>query len=260
MLNEAPIAAYTAADALRFAEEHPLEAAHNEDDGTPSESHEGSVAEDLADATYPKDSMDTLSGFEKEEVEPEPDESEPDGDETPEDTDEDGVLDEDDEIPQLDPLIEELAKGNPKAEKRVQEIARGLQKLKTESRQLKDELEASRPQVAFLQKWNDALADKGSAGKALEQLILSVAQHHEVGLDTLLADLAKANGPSGLSERVDIRKAALPKPRMISMNMAHGESLGNGPVMRRRKSKNSTRRFAESRRRCMLSRTNESSL
>jgi hypothetical protein len=155
---------YSAADALKQAENH----------NTPPE------AENEPPETEGQ----------KPEVEEEEEVPEPEDDETERDEPDNGAPDEDDDQAlQLDPLLEELAQGNPKAEKRVQEIAKGLQKLKTETRQLRDDLKATKPKADNWDTYEQALANPDTAGKTLEQLVLAVAQHHKTSPDSLIGAL-----------------------------------------------------------------------
>jgi len=184
--NDAPTSAYSAAEALKWAEGNPLSVPiDDEDEGTTDVSVDGKgertegkgdrkkgADDDPDHSADPDESEDTdeeegsKEGLSKEE------EDEGDGTEVPD-------PDSDDEVPELDPLITELAKGNPKAEKRVLEIAKGLQKLKGETKSLRSELEKVRPQAESLDTWNKALMDPATVDQALQQLVVSLAAHHK---------------------------------------------------------------------------------
>ena len=175
---EPPISAYSASDALAWAEGNPLALApHDEDE-----------AEELIEAAPELGATEPAGGS----TEPPAEEEEQDAD-VPEDetnTDEESEEDAGGEVSQLDPLIEELAKGNPQAERRVKEIAQGLDKLKTESRELKAELEKARPKLATWDQYEQAFSAPDTASRTLEQLVLAVAQHHGKSPADMLPNLA----------------------------------------------------------------------
>src|SRR2546423_9107388 len=187
MNTEKPIESHTAADFLQYALDNPVQPSPDEEPDIESKSHE--QVDPSAALRSARDDNEPSAEAEDEDISEESEENTEETDSESEDRtepDEDDQTDDEDDNPQLDPLIEELAKGNPNAEKRVKEIAQGLQKLKTESKQLKTDLETTKPRADAWDSYQKALEDPMFAGPTLEKLIEAVAQHHGISTEELI--------------------------------------------------------------------------
>ena len=208
MNTEKPIESHTAADFLQYAIENPIHLPQEEESEERGERVEESGPDDkLADSSEGErlEAADPSAIARDDNNEEELDSESEDRDES----DEDDPTDDEDEAPQLDPLIEELAKGNPNAEKRVKEIAQGLQKLKTESKQLKSDLENTKPKSDAWDTYQKALEDPMFAGPTLERLIEAVASFHGLPIDELMGG---AKAPRG----VDVLESGDRSPHSIN--------------------------------------------
>lgn len=188
MQEQKPFESQSAADFLQFALDNPLSPTPDETEDTDEKDQEPHKASET-DSEDDEHADSESHNDEEDERDEDHDTQEHPDDEAAETTDEaaDELYPED--VPELDPLLEDLAKGNPQAEKRVKEIAEGLQKLKDETKQLKSELESTKPRADTWDSYERALSDPRLAGPTLERLIEAVCLHHNVAFEDLAPEL-----------------------------------------------------------------------